>query len=39
MVKKSPYYKATSNDVNYLNKGKNAGCDPEMGGSFDQRND
>jgi ribonucleoside-diphosphate reductase alpha chain len=39
LVKKSPYYKATSNDVDYLKKVQDARCYSEMGRPFHQRYD
>ncbi len=37
LVQKSPYYKATSNDVDWLMKVKDAGTYSKMGGSLHQR--
>ena len=37
LVAKSPYYKATSNDVDWLMKSEDAGKNPKMGGSLHQR--
>lgn len=39
LVAKSPYYKATSNDVDWLQKVRMQGLHSEMGGPFYQRND
>ena len=39
LVAKSPYYKATSNDVDWLQKSPYARTHSEMGGPFYQRND
>ena len=38
LVAKSPYYKATSNDVDWLMKVKMQGKNPEMGRPLYQRN-